>query len=356
MAGVLPESKHELESPSNLWSVFGPCWEVNRGERATGIMVVRELETVIATVEGTSISEEGTPTTELSLVAIPRSDVHRQGASQPQAFDSSPRWVNCINITNRLYTQFTENRNRADLDTVITYQEEALRLRPPGHPDRSGTLHDTTCYIYERYIEDGNRAGLDTAVTYAEEVLWLRPPGYPHRSATLHNMAHFMDERYTENRNRADLNTAIAYSEEALRLRPPGHPDRTDTFEDLALYIDRRSRADKNSMHPGAVIANLEEVPQLRSLGQLDRSATPSDIALYTAERGNKNLDNIGYHGAPQLKPQEHSSHLQTVWDMASEPQQVQTVLASEQPQDTNSRRYHPYSENVRTRFKIHRN
>ncbi|KAG8990257.1 hypothetical protein FRB94_013636 [Tulasnella sp. JGI-2019a] len=67
------------------------------------------------------------------------------------------------------------DRNRADLDAAIKYQQEALQLRPPGHHDRWISLHRMANYLDTRYAEGGNRADLDIVIRYQEEALELLP-------------------------------------------------------------------------------------------------------------------------------------------------------------------------------------
>ncbi|KAG9026365.1 hypothetical protein FRB95_008904 [Tulasnella sp. JGI-2019a] len=73
MSGVLPEHKAGLEYPLNLWPVTEMCWEVNQEKRATGIKVLKKLDTLISTVEGVGASEVTKHTSELSLAtqAVP---------------------------------------------------------------------------------------------------------------------------------------------------------------------------------------------------------------------------------------------------------------------------------------------
>ncbi|KAG9032341.1 hypothetical protein FRB95_001594 [Tulasnella sp. JGI-2019a] len=265
MKGVLPEPKSRLLSPVDLWSVTRLCWEISLEKRATAVAVLKELDTLITTVESYSTSEKMTPTSEFIPVAASRS---RQRASKPKSLGMLSFWNSPAENARQYYERFKKEGDCADLDAAIRYQWEALKLRPSGHTDRSMSLHNIAYYLDTRYAEDGNRADLDAAITYQEEALQLRPPGHIDHPISLRRRPF----TYTDDRNRADIHAAITYQEEELPLLSPSHSDRSLSLHDMALYIYKRYKQDGNRADLDAAITYQEEALQLRPPGHSDRS------------------------------------------------------------------------------------
>ncbi|KAG9025606.1 hypothetical protein FRB95_009969 [Tulasnella sp. JGI-2019a] len=269
--GMLPEPKDGLENPLDLWSVIRMCWEVNQEKRATGIMVVKALETLIRIVESINNPEGIAPVHRAALVTFPRYIAHH--SSVP--FD----------VASRLYARFQKDGNPTDLDKAIECGGEALRLRPPGHPDRSQTVHNMAVYLDSRFKKDRNRTDLEKAIACSREALRLRPPGHPHRSSSVQNMAAYLNTRFLKDGNHGDLDMAIGYQQEAIQLRPPDHPDRSQTVHNMAMYLNIRFKTDKNRTDLDAAITYQQEAVTLRPPGHPDRSNSVYDMAVYIYTR-----------------------------------------------------------------------
>ncbi|KAG8993313.1 hypothetical protein FRB93_002032 [Tulasnella sp. JGI-2019a] len=126
ITGTLPEPIDSLSSPLNLWAVIGVCWEVDQAKRATGSDALMRLEALINAVEDTNSSH----------------------------------------VAHELYTRFELERNRADLDAAIEYQQESLQFYTRGHSHRLAAVRDAALYVYARFKEDGKCTDLDAAIAY----------------------------------------------------------------------------------------------------------------------------------------------------------------------------------------------
>ncbi|KAG8992024.1 hypothetical protein FRB94_012034 [Tulasnella sp. JGI-2019a] len=166
MKGALPETKDRLLSLMNLWSVTRLCWETSQQKRATGIVVLKELVTLIKTLQSRSMSETMTSTTELTVATTSENIVYRDEVPQITSLGIFSFWTSGADKAYRHYERHMKNENRTDLEAAIAYQREELELRPPGHRERSGSLHQMALYIHARYETANNRADLDAAIAY----------------------------------------------------------------------------------------------------------------------------------------------------------------------------------------------
>ncbi|KAG8993311.1 hypothetical protein FRB94_001754 [Tulasnella sp. JGI-2019a] len=320
MKGALPESRGKLRSPLDLWSVTKICWQVDQAKRATGNTVLRNMMTLIGSVEKSGRAGEITPTPGVTVSTVPQSAVHHQEASRS---DDSRRYNALINLAWRLYTRFQASEHHEDLHAAITHQQEALRLEPPKDYDISAAPHIMALYMHARFKADGNRADLDAAITYQQQTLHLRPPGHIHRAASVENMAIYLNARFTSDKNRTDLDAAFTHQQEALQLRPPGHPDRSSTVHRMALLTHARFIEDKNRADLDAAIMYQQEALQLRPPEHHDRSSTVHCMAVYLYARYKEDgtradLDAaITYQQeALQLRPPGHSDRFISVQSM----------------------------------------
>ena len=85
-----------------------------------------------------------------------------------------------------------------DLDEAIVLAQDALVLRPPGHPHRLRPLNNLALSLFARYKQLKRMEGLDEAIELNREALKLRPPGYPNRSASLESLANCLRVRFIQ--------------------------------------------------------------------------------------------------------------------------------------------------------------
>ncbi|KAG9024229.1 hypothetical protein FRB95_011934 [Tulasnella sp. JGI-2019a] len=131
MQGTLPEPQGRLISPVDLWSVTRLCWEIDQDKRVTAMVVLKELETLVHTVEGTIISVEKTP--EPAVDTVPGSVARCQEVSQCWPPESSDHDTGPTDNANEHDIPFADDR---DLQGLMSRAQGlgrdpiAIRIRP----------------------------------------------------------------------------------------------------------------------------------------------------------------------------------------------------------------------------------
>ncbi|KAG6326595.1 hypothetical protein ID866_12494, partial [Astraeus odoratus] len=146
------------------------------------------------------------------------------------------------NLAWELWEKFKLDGDMEVLEQAITYNQEALQLRKPGHPDRSITLSNQDTYLWEKFKLDGDIEVLEQAITYSREALELCSKGHRNRPLRLSNLGTNLRSRYEVKGSMADLEEAIALRRENLELHPPGHRDRVEYLGDLASDLETKFR------------------------------------------------------------------------------------------------------------------
>ncbi|KAI6016656.1 hypothetical protein BKA83DRAFT_4333663 [Pisolithus microcarpus] len=121
-------------------------------------------------------------------------------------------------------------------------QQEALALRPPGHPDRDVFLYGLGVYLRMRFEKQAEVCDLEEAIKLLRAALELRPPGHQWRSSTLHELVLCLSRRRDEYGVFGDLEDAVTLRREALKLCPQGRPNRASFLHDLAQCLADRFR------------------------------------------------------------------------------------------------------------------
>lgn len=80
-------------------------------------------------------------------------------------------------LAHALFTRFELAHDMNDLNKAIGYHQEALHLRPPGHPDRVRSLAYLSRALMSKFEWEGDMSVLPEANMYAEEGRSLLPAG-----------------------------------------------------------------------------------------------------------------------------------------------------------------------------------
>ena len=75
-----------------------------------------------------------------------------------------------------------------DINETIALDQEALTLRPPGHPDRLVSLNNLVVDLTIRHNRLGGMEDFNAVIVPGREALKLRPHGHPSRSGSLKNL------------------------------------------------------------------------------------------------------------------------------------------------------------------------
>lgn len=96
------------------------------------------------------------------------------------------------------------NRKVNDVDDTIYFLRQALELRLPPHPDRSGSLSNLASALWTRFKQEGQHTDLDEAISLYRQALDLRPPPHPNRSFSLTYLAVALSTRFEQGGQQID--------------------------------------------------------------------------------------------------------------------------------------------------------
>ena len=127
-----------------------------------------------------------------------------------------------------------------ELDEYIRFLNEALKLRPTGHPDRAGTLHNLAWALSRRYDGSGSVADLEESIRLYTEVLELHPAGHPNRAGSVYNLAWALSKRYKHSSSSGDIDESIRLFTEARELYPHNASRRDTCTRELKKLCKRQ--------------------------------------------------------------------------------------------------------------------
>ena len=153
------------------------------------------------------------------------------------SLDHPYRCITLNTLANIVLTRYCQLGGMEHLDEAITYNREALTLRPIGHPDRHTHLSSLATTLLARFRQSGRMEDLDDSITYNCEALSLCPLGHPKRSLSLSNLANSLLARFRKSGRMEDLDDSITYNCEALSLCPLGHPKRFLSLRNLPIAL-----------------------------------------------------------------------------------------------------------------------
>ncbi|KAG1824135.1 TPR-like protein [Suillus variegatus] len=237
----------------------------------------------------------------------------------------SDRSASVHDLATSLQHRFRQRGIMSDLDEAIELYRAALLLRLPGHSDRSASLNSLADGLTVRFRQRGIMSDLDEAIELLRAALLLRLPGHSDRSASLNSLAVSLQDRFLQRGILSDLNEAIELYRAALLLRPPGHSDRSASVHDLATSLQHRFRQ-------RGIMSDLDEAIELyraalllRLPGHSDRSASLNSLAVSLQDRFLQrgilsDLDEAIelYRAALLLRPPGHSDRSASVHDLAT--------------------------------------
>ena len=107
----------------------------------------------------------------------------------PSTFDlqKTPIDICLSNLAACLNDRYLQEHKVAYLDEATAHESAALDLWPPGHPDRSQSLHDLTLLLRNKSSVNGRMDDLERAIEFCRAAIDLRPPGDPDRHWSLSN-------------------------------------------------------------------------------------------------------------------------------------------------------------------------
>lgn len=127
-----------------------------------------------------------------------------------------------------------------DVQEAIRLHREALALCPPGHRDRSMTLHNLGYTSIVCFRDTGDVSHLEDAAKMHVEGLELRGEGHPERPRSLLSLGTVLLHRYYQLGDTRDLNEGIRMYQESVPLCSPGHIHRALALNNSASALQIR--------------------------------------------------------------------------------------------------------------------
>ncbi|KAJ8594409.1 hypothetical protein M405DRAFT_858158, partial [Rhizopogon salebrosus TDB-379] len=193
-------------------------------------------------------------------------------------------------LATNVYARFEQRGVLSDLDEAIALDQAALTLRPLGHSNRSDSLSNLAIYLYARFQQRGVLSDLDEVIDLDRAALALCPPGHSNQYLSLNNLANDVYARFQQRGVLSDLNEAIDLHRAALALCLPGHSHRSQSISSLAFILLARFKQHAQS-------SDLSEAFNLYGqLAQISHAVSHSD--LHAAKIWITSAENLNHSSA----------------------------------------------------------
>jgi tetratricopeptide (TPR) repeat protein len=219
----------------------------------------------------------------------------------------------------------SKRSQQGDLDEAILLHRQALKLFPPPHPNRSGSLNNLASVLLTRFEHGGQQHDLDEAISLHRQALKLRPPPHPDRSTSLDNLASGLFTQFEQGGHQDDLNEAILLQRQALKLFPPPHPSRSRSLTNLASMLLTQFLQGGQQGNLDEAISLHRQALKLRPSSHPFRSKSLNSLAnaLWTkfkqgGQRGDLDEAISLFRQALELRPPPHSDRSDSLDDLAS--------------------------------------
>lgn len=147
---------------------------------------------------------------------------HTEALSRHEGCSSARAWL-CSELGRSIAADYRQHGSLERLSRSISFQQESLKLRPPGHVYRYQSLHFLGSGLRTRFTATGNLDDLETSILHCREALALCPDGHRDRHTVLSESGSSYYRLYRETGDAEHLTLAITYHRQALRLRSTEH-------------------------------------------------------------------------------------------------------------------------------------
>jgi tetratricopeptide (TPR) repeat protein len=159
------------------------------------------------------------------------------------------------------YLDLGQSSDKLDEALPILRQHLANPYTPPG--GRHISLDSLARALLMKYESTGKQEYVDEAIGFYNEAFKILPVSHPNRSTLLGNLAVAFSLRYEQTRQSYHLEQAIAFNRQALESMPTSHPQRFGHLLNLAICLTNRSKRISSLQDIQDSIAFLEEALQL---------------------------------------------------------------------------------------------
>jgi tetratricopeptide (TPR) repeat protein len=184
--------------------------------------------------------------------------------------DGDQRGVCCNKLALLLRYRYARTNDLAALTEAARMDQEALRLRPAGHPERSTSCIHYASTLRAQYQHAGASALLDEAIALNREAVAILPSDDPNRAVACTNLASSLTCEFDRTGDEACLDEIVSLEREALRLRPPGHPSRQLSCGNFSSALGLRFQ------HSGDMVLLEEAIVYQREALMLQPTSGPA--------------------------------------------------------------------------------
>ncbi|GGV00561.1 hypothetical protein GCM10010182_17310 [Actinomadura cremea] len=189
------------------------------------------------------------------------------------------------------------------LDTALACNDAALRIAPPWHRVRAGTLAQRALLLHARYElgdgDGGDASVLDEALDVAAQAVDAAAGRPTDRAGRLVNLSSLLTDRYRAVGHVPDLDLAVEAAEEAVALTPAGDPRGVPALDQVSRA--RRDRAAGDDLP--VALAHARTVVAARTAPVTMRASAAVRWGVLATALGDARHALTGYAAAVDLLP-----------------------------------------------------
>jgi tetratricopeptide (TPR) repeat protein len=175
------------------------------------------------------------------------------------------------NLSAMLVSRFDCLGDIASLDAAARTSEEALELRPPGHPFRVYSLYQMGAIAQKRASVAEKASILSESNRWLQEALDLCSTNHPLRGHLQDALARNLCDQYVDDRDPEKNDRAIVLFREALQAHSPGDPQHRGNLANLGRAVFQKYQLSKKEEFFQEATSLLNSALELSPEGVRDR-------------------------------------------------------------------------------------
>ncbi|KAH7344210.1 hypothetical protein B0J17DRAFT_205473 [Rhizoctonia solani] len=194
-----------------------------------------------------------------------------------------------------LTAQFEHTGDPDDAELAIDHLNRALRMMPPGHPDRPAVLADFARAELAQYAHSDDPNRLQQALARCEEALTSVPMEAPERTPLSVLIGGALLSRFERTHSPEDIARAVEYLEFAVVHTPEGNPERPKRMRSYGDAILARSVIEGDLYGLNVAIGTHEAALELLTPEHAAYPAVTGSLAkaFHTRFRSTNNVEDL---------------------------------------------------------------
>ncbi|KAF7349990.1 hypothetical protein MVEN_01300300 [Mycena venus] len=139
-----------------------------------------------------------------------------------------------------LSTRFARLGQLEDINKSIECHGKLLHFVPYGHTNHLTALNNLGNSLLGRFERLGDLSDINKSVLMFEDAVKLTPDGHPDKPSLLNNLGNSLLGRFERLGDLSDINKSVLMFEDAVKLTPDGHPDKPSRLNNLGNSLARR--------------------------------------------------------------------------------------------------------------------